>query len=150
MTIRAAAINTDNLGAFGDLAISATTSSKTSASFCLLFFDEDRNFFVVPFGQVDCGCGGKFRRGLRYWAFLFFVLCAPFCCVRGKFFGVPFGQVDCGCGGKFKRGLRYWVILLIVRHPAACGGWALEWGVVCDAAATAMLHATVGTGDQWG
>jgi hypothetical protein len=42
---------------------------------CLLFFD-DRNFFVIvipfTFGQVDCGCGGKFRlrrgRGLRHWA----------------------------------------------------------------------------------
>ena len=68
--------NTVDLGAFGDLAISTTTSSKTSASFCLLFFDEDRNFFVVPFGQVDCGCGGKLLDvdyATGYWVFLFFV-----------------------------------------------------------------------------
>ena len=73
---------------------------------------EKRPIFVVPFGQVDCGCGGKFRRGLRYWAFLFFVLCAPFCCVRGKFFGVV------------------WTLV--------------EWGVVCDAAATATVGRSVG------
>ena len=40
-----------------------------------LFFDH-RNFFVVPFGQVDCGCGGKFLDvdyATGYWVFLFFV-----------------------------------------------------------------------------
>ena len=55
--------DTDDLGSFGNLATSTTTSSKTSVSFVssiILFFD-DRNFFVVSLSgksQVSCGCGG--------------------------------------------------------------------------------------------
>jgi hypothetical protein len=87
--------NTDDLGTFGDLAFPLRLPQITPRRLSPLF--DDRDFFVVPFGQVDCGCGGKFRRGLRYW-----------------------------------------VILLFVCHPAACGGWALEWGVVCAATTAAV------------
>ena len=38
------------------------------------FYFDDRIFFVVPLGQVSCGCGWRFRRGrLRYWIILLFV-----------------------------------------------------------------------------
>ncbi len=54
----------------------------------LLFFD-DRNFLVVPFGQVSCGCRGGFRRGIRHWIILFFVR-TPF----RRVWWVDFGVID--------------------------------------------------------
>jgi hypothetical protein len=45
-------VDTDDLGAFGDLAISTYDFPKDLRVVCLLLFD-DQNFFVVTFGQVS-------------------------------------------------------------------------------------------------
>ena len=62
--------DTDDLGSFGNLATSTTTSSKTSVSFV--------SSFVVPLGQVSCGCDEVgwttlVHGRLRYWVILLFV-----------------------------------------------------------------------------
>ena len=50
--------NTDDLGAFGDLAISTTTSPKTSASFVSSSLTTGISLLSLSaFGQVNCACG---------------------------------------------------------------------------------------------
>jgi len=110
--------NTDDLGSFGDLATSTTTSSKSSVSFVssslttgisLLSLSDKSAVDVV--GDLDVGdCAtGTIRtvwiknQKLRKTR-----------CFEVRWTTLVHGR------------LRYWVILLFVRLPAACGGWTLE------------------------
>ena len=50
--------NTDDLGSFGNLAASTTTSSRTSVSFVFSSLTTGISLLCSFLGQVSCGCGG--------------------------------------------------------------------------------------------